>query len=161
MKSMRPKRPMPIAYSKKRAVTERRSVAALRSLGRHFSRAKTSQDFSARENRMMTRKRTPAYWRMSRTMTQSALIFTWGPCKGRKTLRGKEDAPQRGGLPEAKRRVSTTGAGTASDAKACVSLLSEGNIVRNKINIPRPGDVYLHNRKSWGFEKPNTNKCFT
>ena len=31
-----------------------------------------------------------------------------GPPQGRKTLGGKEDAPQRGGLPEAKRRVSPT-----------------------------------------------------
>ena len=31
-----------------------------------------------------------------------------GPPQGRKTLWGKEDAPQRGGLPEAKRRVSPT-----------------------------------------------------
>ena len=43
-----------------------------------------------------------------------------GSPQGRKTLRGKEDAPQRRGLPEAKRRVSTTGAEVASDAKACV-----------------------------------------
>ena len=42
----------------------------------HFCRAKTPQDFSARENQMMARKRTPAYWRMPRTMTQSALICT-------------------------------------------------------------------------------------
>ena len=40
--------------------------AASRFLGRHFL---------LRENRMMTRKRTPAYWRMSRTMTLSAPIF--------------------------------------------------------------------------------------
>ena len=31
-----------------------------------------------------------------------------GPPQGRKTLWGKEDAPQRGGLPGAKRRVSPT-----------------------------------------------------
>ena len=97
----------------------------------------------------MTRKRTPAYWRMSRTMTQSAPIFTWRPLQNRKTLQGKEDAPQRGGLPEAKRRVSTTGAQVASDAKAWVSLLSEGKKVRNKVNIPRSGDVYLREGKSW------------
>ena len=52
--------------------------------------------------------------------------FRLGSQQGRKTLLGKEDAPQRGGLPEAKRRVSTTGAEVASDAKVCVSLSSEG-----------------------------------
>ena len=57
------------------ALTGASLPAAPRFLGRHFSRAKTPKDFSARENRMMTRKRTPAYWRMSRTMTQSAPIF--------------------------------------------------------------------------------------
>ena len=58
------------------AVTKRVAEKGVpRFLWRHFSRAKTPQDFSARENRMMTRKRTPAYWRMSRTMTLSAPIF--------------------------------------------------------------------------------------
>ena len=52
--------------------------------------------------------------------------FHLGSLQGRKTLWGKEDAPQRGGLPEVMRRVSTTGAEVASDAKACVSLSSEG-----------------------------------
>ena len=52
--------------------------------------------------------------------------FRLGSLQGRKTLRGKEGAPQRGGLPEAKCRVSTTGAEVASDAKVCVSLSSEG-----------------------------------
>ena len=52
--------------------------------------------------------------------------FHLGSLQNRKTLQGKEDAPQRGGLPEAKRRVSTTGAEVASDAKVCVSLSSEG-----------------------------------
>ena len=52
--------------------------------------------------------------------------FYLGSLQNRKTLRGKEDAPQRGGLLEAKRRVSTTGAEVASDAKVCVSLSSEG-----------------------------------
>ena len=75
--------------------------------------------------------------------------FHLGSLQNRKTLQGKEDAPQRGGLPEAKRRVSTTGAQAALDAKAWVSLLSEGKKVRNKINIPRSGDVYLHDGKSW------------
>ena len=74
--------------------------------------------------------------------------FRLGSQQGRKTLLGKEDAPQRGGLPEAKRRVSTTGAQAASDAKAWVSLLSEGNKVCNKVNIPRSGDVYLRDGKS-------------
>ena len=46
-----------------------------------------------------------------------------GSPQGRKTLWGKEDAPQRGGLPV---RVSTTKAEVASDVKACVSLSSEG-----------------------------------
>ena len=46
------------------ALTGASLPAAPRFLWRHFSRAKTPQDFSARENRMMTRKRTPAYWRM-------------------------------------------------------------------------------------------------
>ena len=60
-------------------------------LGRHFL---------LRENRMMTRKRTPAYWCMSRTMTQSAPIFTWGPCKivrpcrERRTHRSGEGCPK-------------------------------------------------------------------
>ena len=57
------------------ALTGASLPTAPRFLWRHFSRAKTPQDFSARENRMMTRKRTPAYWRMSRTMTLSAPIF--------------------------------------------------------------------------------------
>ena len=48
-----------------------------------------------------------------------------GSPQGRKTLWGKEDAPQRGGLPV---RVSTTKAEVASDVKACVSLSSEGII---------------------------------
>ena len=74
--------------------------------------------------------------------------FRLGSLQGRKTLRGKEDAPQRGGLPEAKRRVSTTGTQAASDAKAWVSLLSEGKKVCNKVNIPRSGDVYLRDGKS-------------
>jgi len=65
--------------------------------------------------------------------------FHLGSLQNRKTLQGKEDAPQRGGLPEAKRRVSTTGAQAASDAKAWVSLLSEGKKVRNKVNIPGRG----------------------
>ena len=52
--------------------------------------------------------------------------FRLGSLQGRKTLQGKEDAPQRGGLPEAKRRVSTAGTEVASDAKVCVSLSSEG-----------------------------------
>ena len=52
------------------ALTGASLPAAPHFLGRHFSRAKTPQDFSARENRMMTRKRTPAYWRMSRTITR-------------------------------------------------------------------------------------------
>ena len=46
------------------ALTGASLPTAPRFLWRHFSRAKTPQDFSARENRMMTRKRTPAYWRM-------------------------------------------------------------------------------------------------
>ena len=46
------------------ALTGASLPAAPRFLGRHFSRAKTPQDFSARENQVMTRKRTPAYWRM-------------------------------------------------------------------------------------------------
>ena len=46
------------------ALTGASLPTAPRFLWRHFSRAKTLQDFSARENRMMTRKRTPAYWRM-------------------------------------------------------------------------------------------------
>ena len=46
------------------ALTGASLPTAPRFLGCHFSRAKTPQDFSARENRMMTRKRTPAYWRM-------------------------------------------------------------------------------------------------
>ena len=43
------------------ALTGASLPTAPRFLWRHFSRAKTPQDFSARENRMMTRKRTPAY----------------------------------------------------------------------------------------------------
>ena len=43
-----------------------------------------------------------------------------GSLQGRKTLRGKEDAPQRGGQPGARRRGSPTEAEVASDAKACV-----------------------------------------
>ena len=46
------------------ALTGASLPTAPRFLWRHFSRAKTPQGFSARENRMMTRKRTPAYWRM-------------------------------------------------------------------------------------------------
>ena len=46
------------------ALTGASLPTAPRFLWRHFSRAKTPQDFSARENRMMTRKRTPTYWRM-------------------------------------------------------------------------------------------------
>ena len=46
------------------ALTGASLPTAPRFLWRHFSRAKTPQDFSARENRMMTRKRTLAYWRM-------------------------------------------------------------------------------------------------
>ena len=46
------------------ALTGASLPTAPRFLWRHFSRAKTPQDFSAREDRMMTRKRTPAYWRM-------------------------------------------------------------------------------------------------
>ena len=82
------------------ALTGASLPTAPRFLWRHFSRAKTPQDFSARENRMMTRKRTPAYWRMSRTMTQSAPIFTWGPCKivrpcrERRTHRSGEGCPK-------------------------------------------------------------------
>ena len=49
--------------------------------------------------------------------------FHLGSLQNRKTLQGKEDAPQRGGLPV---RVSTTKAEVASDVKACVSLSSEG-----------------------------------
>ena len=74
--------------------------------------------------------------------------FHLGSLQNRKTLQGKEDAPQRGGLPEAKRRVSTTGAQAASDAKAWVSLLSEGKKVRNKVKIPLLWDVYLRDGKS-------------
>ncbi len=62
------------------ALTGASLPTAPRFLWRHFSRAKTPQDFSARENRMMTRKRTPAYWRMSRTMTLSAPIFAAEKC---------------------------------------------------------------------------------
>ena len=40
-----------------------------------------------------------------------------GPPQGRKTLWGEEDAPQRGGLPEAKHRVSPTQAEVASDER--------------------------------------------
>ena len=40
-----------------------------------------------------------------------------GAPQGRKTLWGKEDAPQRGGLPEAKHRVSPTQAEVASDER--------------------------------------------
>ena len=43
--------------------------------------------------------------------------FRLGSLQGRKTLRGKEDAPQRGGLPEAKHRVSPTQAEVASDER--------------------------------------------
>ena len=43
--------------------------------------------------------------------------FHLGSLQNRKTLQGKEDAPQRGGLPEAKRRVSTTQAEVASDER--------------------------------------------
>ena len=43
--------------------------------------------------------------------------FRLGSQQGRKTLQGKEDAPQRGGLPEAKHRVSPTQAEVASDER--------------------------------------------
>ena len=56
-----------------------------------------------------------------------------GPPQGRKTLRGEEDAPQRGGLPV---RVSTTEAKVASDEKACVSLSNEGKKVKIMGNSP-------------------------
>ena len=46
--------------------------------------------------------------------------FRLGSLQGRKTLRGKEDAPQRGGLPEAKRRVSTTQVEVAFDATTLI-----------------------------------------
>ena len=78
----------------------------------HFCRAKTPQDFSARENQMMARKRTPAYWRMPRTMTQSALICTWGPrkverpCGERRTHHSGEGCPS--GSARLKRRLRLT-----------------------------------------------------
>ena len=97
------------------ALTGASLPTAPRFLWRHFSRAKTPQDFSARENRMMTRKRTPAYWRMSRTMTQSAPIFTWGPCKivrpcrERRTHRSGEGCPkQSAGSARQERRLRPT-----------------------------------------------------
>ena len=40
-----------------------------------------------------------------------------GPPQGRKTLWGEEDAPQRGGLPKVKHRVSPTQAEVASDER--------------------------------------------
>ena len=43
-----------------------------------------------------------------------------GPPAGRKARWGKEDAPKRGGLPEAQQRVSTTQAEVASDATTLI-----------------------------------------
>ena len=40
-----------------------------------------------------------------------------GPLQGRKTLWGEEDAPQRGGLPKVKHRVSPTQAKVVSDER--------------------------------------------
>ena len=64
---------------------------------------------------MMTRKRTPAYWRMSRTITQSAPISAWGPCKvvrpcrERRTHRSGEGGPkQSAGSARQERRLRPT-----------------------------------------------------
>ena len=43
--------------------------------------------------------------------------FHLGSLQNRKTLQGKEDAPQRGGLPKVKHRVSPTQAEVASDER--------------------------------------------
>ena len=61
--------------------------------------------------------------RISRFYDAVSVDLHMGPPQGRKTLRGEEDAPQRGGLPV---RVSTTEAKVASYEKACVSLSNEG-----------------------------------
>ena len=64
------------------------------------------------ENQKITRKGTPAYWRMPRTMTQSALICTWGPrkvvrpCGERRTHRSGEGCPL--GSARLKRRLRPT-----------------------------------------------------
>ena len=64
---------------------------------------------------MMTRKRTPAYWRMPRTITQSAPITAWGPCKvvrpcrERRTHRSGEGCPkQSAGSARQERRLRPT-----------------------------------------------------
>ena len=130
------------------ALTGASLPAAPRFLGCHFSRAKTPQDFSAGGKPDDDKEEDAGILAYAKDDNAVSADFRLGSLQGRKTLREKEDAPQRGGLPEAKRRVSTTGAQVASDAKAWVSLLSEGKKVRNKVNIPRSGDVYLREGKS-------------
>ena len=90
-------------------------------LGRHFL---------LRENRMMTRKRTPAYWRMSRTMTQSAPIFTWGPCKIVRPCR--ERRTHRSG-----RTARSKAQGQHDRSAGCVRCKSVGVLVKRREESPQ------------------------
>ena len=73
--------------------------------------------------------------------------------QGRKTLWGEEDAPQRGGLPKVRHRVSPTQAEVASDATTLIRLIFNSVPANSKIKCAagtlraylrrRTDDVYI------------------